>query len=315
MQSRYQSILSKAKAKERRNLLFEEEAKRQRKAIGRIEKIEVKYQSPVEEVTLVMNKYISTPADCAKHISEGASKVSALAMVNGTPWDMQRPLTSDCELKFLNLLSPENRVVNTAFWRTCSFLLGAVIDSSFKSDVKVYLYSFPVPVIKLGSFIYDVYVEFPDWKPTDQEMRALSAQYVRLSNEELPIERIVTTESVAIDMFRDNPLKLEQIPEIAKSNNKKVTLYRVGQHIDISKGPMIGNTSLIGRCTIAAVHKLPNKENLYRFQGIALPKGIRLNQYAYGILEKRAKKLNTITLPYLSSENEDEDIAEISAKN
>lgn len=316
MQSRYQSILSKTKAKERRNLLFEEEAKRQRAAVGRIEKIEVKYQSPVEEVTLIMNKSVSTPADCAKHISEGVSKVSALAMVNGSPWDMQRPLTSDCELRFLNLLSPENTVVNKAFWRTCSFLLGAVIDCSFKSNVKVYLHSFPVPVIKFGSFIYDVYLEIPEWKPTDQEMRALSAQYIKLSNEELPIERIVTTESVAIEMFRDNPLKLEQIPDIAKSNNNEVTLYRVGQHIDISKGPMIGNTSLIGRCTIAAVHKLPGKENLYRFQGIALPKGIRLNQFAYGIVEKRAKKLNTITLEHSSRENEDEeDIAVISAKN
>lgn len=313
IQTRYQSILSKAKIKERKNLLFNEEKKRQRAAVGRIEKIEVKYQSPVEEVTLVMNKCISTPADCAKHISEGVSKVSALALVNGSPWDMHEPLTSNCELKFLNLLSPENRVVNSAFWRTCSFLLGAVVDSSFKSDIKVYLHSFPVPVIRSGSFIYDVYLEFPEWKPTDEEMRALSAEYVKLTNKELDIERMVTTESVAAEIFCDNPFKSEQLSDIAKSNDNKVTLYRVGDHIDISKGPMVGNTSLIGRCTIAAVHKLPNKENLYRFQGIALPKGIRLNQFAYGILEKRAKKINTVTLSYLSNEIEAEDISEISA--
>ena len=315
IQSRYQSILSRAKAKERRNLLFEEEKKKQRAAVGRIEKIEVKYQSPVEEVILIMNKCISTPADCAKHVSEGVSKVAALALVDGSPWDMQKPLTSNCELKFLNLLSPENRIVNTAFWRTCSFLLGAIVDSAFQSDIKVHLHSFPVPIIKSGSFIYDVYLELPDWKPTDQEMRALSAEYVKLLNLELPIERIVTTENIAIDMFQDNPFKSEQIPDIAKSNNNEVTLYRVGNHIDISKGPMIGNTSLIGRCTIAAVHKVPDKENLYRFQGVALPKGVLLNQFAYGILEKRARKLNTTTWSFLSNETEDEDVAEISAKN
>lgn len=36
-------------------------------------------------------------------------------------------------------------------------------------------------------------------------------------------------------------------------SDKKVILYRIGDHIDISRGPMIGNTDLLGRCTIAAV--------------------------------------------------------------
>ncbi|KAK9299477.1 hypothetical protein QLX08_007498 [Tetragonisca angustula] len=315
LQSRYKSILSKIEAKERRNLLFEEEKKRQRTAVGRIEKIEVKYQSPVEEVTLIMNKCISTPMDCAKHISEGVSKVSAIAMVDGSPWDMNRPLLSNCELKLLNLLSPENKLVNTAFWRTCSFILGAVVDIAFKQDVTVHLHSFPVPVIKSGSFIYDVYLDLADWKPTDQEMRALSAQYVKLINKELPIERIEISESLALDMFQDNPIKMTQIPDIAKSNNNKIILYRIGDYIDISKGPMVGNSSLIGRCTIAAVHKIPEKENLYRFQGVALPKGIILNQYAYGLLENRARKFNNTSWSVFSEENNEVEDAKVFGRN
>ncbi|XP_060828905.1 large ribosomal subunit protein mL39 [Bombus pascuorum] len=311
IQSRYNSILSKVEAKQRRNLLFEEEKKRQRSTVGRIEKIEVKYQSPVEDITLIMNKNISTPTDCAKHISEGVSKVSALAMVDGLPWDMNRPLLENCELKFLNLLSPENKIVNSAFWRTCSFILGAVVDMAFKPEITAHLHSFPIPVIKSGSFIYDVYVDLVDWKPTGQEMCALSAQYVKLINKELPIDRIEITESLALDMFKDNPIKISQIPEIASSNNNKITLYRIGDHIDISKGPMIGNSSLIGRCTIAAVHKVSEMENLYRFQGVALPKGVLLNQYAYGILENRARKLNTATWSFLSEENNEKESAEM----
>ncbi|XP_043786182.1 39S ribosomal protein L39, mitochondrial [Apis laboriosa] len=316
IQSRYKSLLSKIEIKEKQNLLFEKEKKKQRIEVGRIEKIEVKYQSPVEEITLIMNKCISTPTDCARHISEGLSKVSALALVNGSPWDMNKPLTSDCKLKLLNLLSPENKIVNSAFWRTCSFILGAVIDMAFKPDIKIHLHSFPIPVIKSGSFVYDVYLDLINWKPTDQEMRALSAQYIKLVNQELPIERIDTTESIALDIFQDNPIKLTQIPEIVKSNNNKITLYRIGNHIDISKGPMIGNTSLVGRCTIAAVHEVPDKENLYRFQGIALPKGILLNQFAYGLLENRAKKLNTTTWSVLSeTSHEEETSTEMYSRN
>lgn len=295
--------------------MFEEEKKRQMNAVGRIEKIEVKYQSPVEEVTLVMNKSISTPADCAKHISEGVCKMSALALVDGMPWDMNRPLTSDCNLKLLNLLSPDNKAVNSAFWRTCSFILGAVIDSSFKDDVKVYLHSFPQPIIKSGSFIYDVYLELDDWMPSAQETRALSAQFVKLAHQELPIDRIETTESFALDMFEDNVDKAEQIPSIAKSNDNKVTLYRIGNHVDISKGPMIGNSGLIGRCTVAAAHKLEGKGGLYRFQGIALPKGVLLNHYAYGVLERRARILNTASTYSALHDNEEENIVELSARN
>lgn len=97
--------------------------------------------------------------------------------------------------------------------------------------------------------------------------------------------------------FQDNPFKSQQIPNIAKySGNDKVMLYRMGDHVDISKGPMVGNSGLVGRVTVSAIHRLTDgpTDGLYRFQGIALPKGILLNYFAYSILEKRAKKLNTI---------------------
>ncbi len=38
-----------------------------------------------------------------------------------------------------------------------------------------------------------------------------------------------------------------------------VTVYRIGEHVDISRGPMVGNTGFLGRrCTIAAVREKSN---------------------------------------------------------
>ena len=58
---------------------------------------------------------------------------------------------------------------------------------------------------------------------------------------------------------------------------------------------MVGNTSFVGRrCTVAAAHPVELTgagSGIYRFQGVALPKGFNLNHAAYGILEKRAAKL------------------------
>lgn len=48
------------------NELFDLEKKRQRDAVGRIEKIEVRYLGVPEDMTLVMNKNLSTPYNCAQ---------------------------------------------------------------------------------------------------------------------------------------------------------------------------------------------------------------------------------------------------------
>lgn len=312
------SILSKAEVRKKRNKLFDQEKKRQRNAVGRIEKIEVKYQGPLDKAVLVMNKNLSTPHDCAKHISEGVTTISALALVDGIPWDMHRPLVSDCELKLINLKVPEVFDVNTAFWRTCSLILGAVIDTAFKDDIDVHLHSFPGALIKAGSFVHDAHLSLTDWKPTNAEMRAMSAQFVKLSMAELPVERLEVDQDLALEIFQDNPYKTKQIPNITQdSENEMVTLYRIGDHIDISKGPVVGNTRLIGRCTIASVHKiqLEDGEDLFRFQGVAIPKGILINHFAYGILEERARKLNTIRWISPKIIEQEEDNIAIAAKN
>lgn len=136
------SGLSRTVARKRRSALFEEEKNRQKAAVGRVNKIKVQYSTWDEDVTLLMNQNISTPYDCARHISEGIAKLSALAMVDGKPWDMHRPLEDACDLKLATMRTPSDRSVNNAFWRTCSLVLGSVIETAFKDDIEVHLHSF-----------------------------------------------------------------------------------------------------------------------------------------------------------------------------
>lgn len=170
--------------------------------MGRIQKIEVKYQSVEDEVAMVMNRNISTPYDCAKHISESVAKMSAIALVDGHVWDMHRPFTGDCELELMTMQSPRLGAVNDAFWRTCSLILGAMADSAFKDRVDMHLHSFPRPTIRSGSFIYDVFVDLADWRPSESELRAMSALFIKLTNCESPLERLQVPRSIALDMFQ-----------------------------------------------------------------------------------------------------------------
>jgi len=199
---RYTGTLSKAEARKRRCHLFDEEKRRQQSELGRIEKIEVKYQAPDEEAIMIMNRNISTPYDCARHVSESVAKMSAIALVNGKTWDMHKPFTDSCELQFVMMQSPQVRTVNTAFWRACSLMMGAVIDTAFKDEISLHLHSFPVPIIHSGSFTYDVFIDLPNWQPSDSELRAIAAVFIKLANHELPFERLEVPYNVALDIFQ-----------------------------------------------------------------------------------------------------------------
>lgn len=292
----FSSAASPLTATQRRSELFSAEKKRQREAVGRIEKIEVDARSDFGDYILAMNKDLSTPHDCAKHISKHVAHNSYLALLDSQDvWDMHRPLPASCKLQFLKTIDQNPWVVNNAFWRSCSFMLGAVVSQTFRDDVPVYLHSFPAPNLSSGSFVVDAYLGLDLWNPTPAELREFSKEMIRLSGKNLPFERLSVSEDLAKEMFSDNPYKTNQIPDIFEKHGE-IIVYRVGHHVDISRGPMMNHTGLMSRCTIASVHYL-KEDQLYRFQGVALPRGHKLNHYAYGILEKRAAHLNEHMIP------------------
>ena len=58
--------LSYDEIKKKRNELFDYEQKKQRESVGRVEKIEVRYLGIPKDETMIMNKNISTPFNCAQ---------------------------------------------------------------------------------------------------------------------------------------------------------------------------------------------------------------------------------------------------------
>lgn len=248
-------------------------------------------------------------------LGEKITERSVVALLNGESlWHMHRPIPDACKLELLHYQIENPILVNKTFWRSCSFLLGAVITNAFKDNIKLYLHSFPSPngnlfislhinsclkyglmfLVKSGSFVYDAQLSLDDWKPTTSELKVLSLEMIKFCQKENIIESLIVSKDLALDIFKNNPHKSEQIPSISEHNGNKVTLYKIDKHIDISKGPMIPNTSQLGRITIANVIKLDTDipgGPLYRFQGVALPKPIILNHLAYSIIEERAKTL------------------------
>lgn len=138
------SLSVKEEWRKRRNVIFDNELNRLEHESGRLEKIVVKYYPPSPEdkaIDMQMNKNLSTPSDCAKHVSKDIFQTGAIALVDGQAWDMNKPFVESCELKILTMKMPDRLPsINAAFWRTCSFLLGTMIESSFKDEIPLYLH-------------------------------------------------------------------------------------------------------------------------------------------------------------------------------
>lgn len=148
--------------------------------------------------------------------------------------------------------------------------------------------------VRSGSFVYDVQLSLANWVPTENELRVLSLEMIKFCQQEHDILCLDVSTDLALEIFRNNPHKTKQIPDIAAHNGGKVTLYKAGYHVDISRGPMVTNTNHLGRITVANAIKLNTDIEggpVYRFQGVSLPRSIILNHFAFGLLEERARKL------------------------
>ncbi|XP_074669953.1 large ribosomal subunit protein mL39 [Strix aluco] len=282
-----------------RNELFNKEKERQLSLYPRIEKIEVKYTGKSHPGTVfVMNKALSTPYNCAMHLSEWHCKKSVLALVDGEVWDMYKPLTKSCEIQFLTFKDEDPEEVNKAYWRSCAMIMACVLKRAFKDEYSVNLIKSPeVPVIS-GAFCYDVILDnrLNDWTPTNDNFRSLTRDATKLIHKDLPFETLHVEAKVAHEMFQHNRYKMEMIERKASQNAEGiVTLHRFGDFVDVSEGPHIPRTSFCFQYEITAAHNLQTNQSelIRRFQGVSLPVHLKAYHIVWDKLLERSKRLVT----------------------
>nr|XP_009931668.1 PREDICTED: 39S ribosomal protein L39, mitochondrial [Opisthocomus hoazin] len=282
-----------------RNELFTKEKERQLSLYPRIEKIEVKYAGKSHPGSVfVMNKALSTPYNCAMHLSEWHCKKSVLALVDGEVWDMYRPLTKSCEIQFLTFKDEDPEEVNKAYWRSCAMMMACVLKRAFKDEYSVNLIkALEVPVIS-GAFCYDVILDgrLNDWKPTNDNFRSLTRDAKKLIHKDLPFETLHVEAKVAREMFQHNRYKMEMIERKASQNAEGiVTLHRFGDFVDVSEGPHIPRTSFCFQYEITAAHNLQTNQSelIRRFQGVSLPIHLKAHHTVWHKLLERSKRLVT----------------------
>ncbi|CAK6962501.1 S ribosomal protein L39%2C mitochondrial [Scomber scombrus] len=294
---------SAAEILNQRNAVFSREQARQRSLYPRVEKIEVSMQCPgLEGTLLVMNKGMSTPLSCAKHLTEHHVTNSAVALVDGELWPLHQPLTHSCSLTLLTFKDSDPTLVNQAFWRSCAALLGQVLETAFKDDFSVELLSTPeVPVIS-GAFCCDVVLDpqLDSWTPSEESLRSLTRGAQQLIHQDLVWEPLEVAPSVALEVFSHSRCKQEEVEQKAAQSPKgTVTLYRCGDYVLLSGGPLVARTGLCSQYEMTALHGLGQGPwGLHRrAQGLSLPVQLQAHHTVWRKLRERAEKLVEVQRP------------------
>ncbi|XP_029942437.1 large ribosomal subunit protein mL39 [Salarias fasciatus] len=287
---------SLAEIRGQRNAVFSREQARQRALFPRIEKVEVSVQGPgLDGTLLVMNRGMSTPLSCARHLTEYHVTNSALALVDGEPWPLNQPLTRPCSLSLLTFTDSDPTLVNQAYWRSCAALLGQVLETAFKDDFAVELLSTPDVPVASGAFCCDVALDpqLDSWTPSEESLRSLTRGALQLIHQDLAWEPLEVSVPVALEVFSHSRCKQEEVEDKASQSAKgTVTLYRCGDHVLLSGGPLVARTGLCSQYEVTAVHSLgPGPWGLQRrVQGLSLPLQLQAHHTVWRRLRERAQK-------------------------
>ncbi|XP_061654588.1 39S ribosomal protein L39, mitochondrial isoform X1 [Phyllopteryx taeniolatus] len=307
LQRRFRSTAAAAaghvEALSQRNAVFSREQARQRALYPRVEKIEVSMQGPgLDGTVLIMNRGMSTPHSCAKHLTEHHVTNSALALVDGEPCPLYQPLTRSCKLTLLTFKDSDPTLVNQAYWRSCAALLGQVLETAFKDHLSVELLSTPEVPVTSGAFLCDLVLDtqLDSWTSSEESLRSLTRGAQQLILQDLPWEPLEVAPSVALEAFSHSRCQQEAVEQKAAQNPKQtVMLYRCGDHVLLSGGPLVARTGLCFQYEVTALHSLGRgRWGLHRrVQGLSLPLQLQAHHTVWRKLRQRAEKLVAVQLP------------------
>ena len=171
------------------------------------------------------------PIDIAKSISPRLADAAIVAKVNGSLYDLTRPLEEDATLEILTSKNPEALEV---YRHSAAHLLAAAV-----------LELYPETKLGIGPPIENgFYYDFDRATPfTPEDLEKIEAKMWEIQKRNLPYERVYTKKEDGLKKYGDAWMKCELITERA---GDVFSEYTLGPHfIDFCRGPHVPDTSKI----------------------------------------------------------------------
>ncbi|XP_007109772.2 threonine--tRNA ligase, mitochondrial isoform X3 [Physeter macrocephalus] len=191
----------------------------------------------------------TTPYQLAQQISSKLADTAVAAQVNGEPYDLERPLETDSDLRFLTFDSAEGKAV---FWHSSTHVLGAAAEQLLGAILC------QGPSTGCG-FYHDFFLG-KERTIKGSELPVLERICQELAAAAQPFRRLEASQDQLRQLFKDNPFKLHLIKE--KVTGPTATVYGCGMLVDLCRGPHLRHTGQIGGLKL-----LTNSSSLWRFSG------------------------------------------------
>ena len=213
-----------------------------------------------------------TGREIAESIGAGLARAALAIKVNGTVYDLDRPITESAKIA---ILTWDDNAGKETFWHSSAHLMAEALQALY-SDVKFTI----GPPIERG-FYYDV--DLGDATLSADDLDAIESKMQELAKRDVAYERREVSKDEALAYYdeQDNPYKLELIEDL---DDGEITFYEQGDFTDLCRGPHIPSTGRIKYpklLSVAGAYWRGDESNpqLTRIYGISFPKKKMLDAF------------------------------------
>lgn len=205
------------------------------------------------------------------NIGEGLLRSALAIKIDDKLMDLSSSLDKDSNLTVITYKNEEGKEI---YNHSSSHIMALAVKRLF-SDVKFGI----GPAIENG-FYYDF-----DLKSSfsEEDLKKIEEEVNKIIKEDLKFERFEIEYNKALEVFKDQPYKLEMINDI-KEKGEKLSYYKVGEFTDLCRGPHLESTGKIKAFKIlkasGAYWKGDSKnKQLQRIYGVSYPSQTELKEY------------------------------------
>ncbi|MBA9078690.1 MULTISPECIES: threonine--tRNA ligase [Rufibacter] len=221
--------------------------------------------------------------EIAASISEGLARNVLAVKVNGSVWDLTRPITQDASVQLLTWNDDEGKAT---YWHSSAHLMAEALEALY-------------PGVKLGigpaidnGFYYDI--DLGDDRTLSQEdFPAIEQKMLELARQKSEFVRKPISKDEAIAYFteKNDPYKLDLLEGLEDGS---ITFYTQGNFTDLCRGPHIPNTGFIKAAKLMNVAGAywrgdEKSKQLTRVYAITFPKQKELTEYLERLEEAKRR--------------------------
>lgn len=224
-----------------------------------------------------------TPLEIAESISVSLKKKVISAKLDDDYIEVNKPITRDGHLKLI-VADDEDQDSLYVLRHSSAHLLAQALRRVYGKDVH-----FGVGPAIDGGFYYDFDSEY---KVSEEDFKNIEKEMKKIISENIAIEGREVSRSEALEIFADDPYKVELINDLPE--DEVITVYTQGDFTDLCRGGHVASTSKIKEfklLSVAGAYWRGNSDNkmLQRIYGTAYFTKEHLQQHLHRLQEARER--------------------------